>query len=268
MKIGIFCNKTTNKYLPIQDKLFRLLNTRGFAYSVYETMEDLDEIDVLVVLGGDGTILKVATEAGKKGIPVLGINAGNLGFLTEFEGDETERAVALLTNSEYTLQKRSVLEIAVNGKQFYALNEVFFQRHYSEESDNNVVNLIAKIDGMKVDEFIGDGVIVSTPTGSTAYSLSAGGAILTPDLHAFILTPVCAHSLHNRPIVYADHSVLQMELGMNESKSAMYCDGKFVCVLTKSDRISVQKAPFMVEFISSRNNFFDKLLIKLNKWSV
>ena len=100
MKIGIFCNKTTNKYLPIQDKLFRLLNTRGFAYSVYETMEDLDEIDVLVVLGGDGTILKVATEAGKKGIPVLGINSGNLGFLTEFEGDETERAVALLTNSE------------------------------------------------------------------------------------------------------------------------------------------------------------------------
>ena len=136
-------------------------------------MDDAEDIDVLIVLGGDGTMLKVATAVGKKGIKILGINSGNLGFLTEFEGDETESAVELL-QGDYRSQKRGVLQVCVNGQNFFALNEVFFQRRYNEDADNNVVSVTALIDGKKVDDFVGDGIIVATPTGSTAYSLSAG----------------------------------------------------------------------------------------------
>lgn len=266
MLIGVFCNKTTKKYQPIQQELFRLLKERNIAFSVYDNVEEIENPDVLVVLGGDGTILKVATEVGKKGIKVLGINSGNLGFLTEFEGDETKYAVDLLAG-DYQSEKRGVLEATVNGKSYFALNEVYFQRHYNEDADNNVVCVTARIDGIKVDDFIGDGIIVSTPTGSTAYSLSAGGPILTPDIHAFILTPVCTHSLHNRPIVYSDSSKMQVELTDDEGKLSMFCDGRFICVISKQDKVFLKKADFETEFVVCKHNFFDKLLFKLNKWS-
>lgn len=266
MKVGVFCNKTTKKYLPIQNELFKILNEKNITFSVYEKVEEIFDIDTLIVLGGDGTILKVATEMGKKGIKILGINSGNLGFLTEFEGDETQNAVSLIENG-FKTQTRSVLQVEINGKSFYALNEVFFQRRYNEEVDNNVVGITAKIDGKKVDNFIGDGIIVSTPTGSTAYSLSAGGPILTPDIHAFILTPVCTHSLRNRPIVYSDNSNLQIQLLDGEGELSAFCDGKFICVVSANDTVVIKKATFTVEFAESKKSFFDKLLYKLSKWS-
>lgn len=266
MKIGVFCNKTTKKYLPLRDELYRVLKEQGVDFSVYENVEDVNDIDTLIVLGGDGTILKVATEIGKKGIRILGINSGNLGFLTEFEGDEIPNAITLLKN-DFETQKRGVLEITINDKHYYALNEVFFQRRYREEVDNNVVGVTAKIDGKTVDNFIGDGVIVSTPTGSTAYSLSAGGPILTPDIHAFILTPVCTHSLRNRPIVYSDNSTMRIELLDENGELSMFCDGKFADIITNCDKVVIKKADFEVEFIKSAKSFFDKLLYKLSKWS-
>lgn len=179
MKVGIFCNKSLKKYLPVQKELFRVLKERGIHYDVCENVDDAEGIDVLIVLGGDGTMLKVATAVGKKGIKILGINSGNLGFLTEFEGDETESAVELL-QGDYRSQKRGVLQVCVNGQNFFALNEVFFQRRYNEDADNNVVSVTALIDGKKVDDFVGDGIIVATPTGSTAYSLSAAVPYLRP----------------------------------------------------------------------------------------
>lgn len=266
MKVGIFCNKSLKKYLPVQEELFRVLKERGIHYDVCENVDDAEDIDVLIVLGGDGTMLKVATAVGKKGIKILGINSGNLGFLTEFEGDETESAVELL-QGDYRSQKKGVLQVCVNGQNFFALNEVFFQRRYNEDADNNVVSVTALIDGKKVDDFVGDGIIVATPTGSTAYSLSAGGPILTPDIHAFILTPVCAHSLHNRPIVYSDESVMQVRLTDEEGKISLFCDGKFICVISQKDTVFIKKAEFQAEFVAGQNNFFDKLLFKLNKWS-
>ena len=128
MKVGIFCNKSLKKYLPVQKDLFRVLKERGIRYEVCESVDDAEDIDVLIVLGGDGTMLKVATAVGKKGIKILGINSGNLGFLTEFEGDQAESAVELL-QGDYRSQKRGVLQVCVNGQNFFALNEVFFQRH-------------------------------------------------------------------------------------------------------------------------------------------
>ena len=267
MKVGIFCNSATKKFLPIRDGLMGILNARGIAYETYFSPEEIASPDVLIVLGGDGTILKAAIEAGKKGIDLLGINSGNLGFLTEFEGEQLEKAVDLISG-KYEVETRSVLSIEAGGAEFYALNEAVFQRRYEEGADDNVVAISAFIDGKKVDGFVGDGIIVSTPTGSTAYSLSAGGPVLTPDIRAFILTPICAHSLHNRPVVYSDASVMRVDLSAAENKVSLFCDGKFSGAFGKESVITVKKADFSVRFIkSSDNNFFDKLLFKLNKWS-
>ena len=266
MNVGIYCNRETKKYKPVCDALFALLKKKRIAYTVFETVDAIGGADVLVVLGGDGTILKAAIAAGRLGIRVLGINAGNLGFLTEFEGEQVAEAVALLQGPAAT-ERRSVLEVRTGGQVFYALNDAVFQRGYSAAADDNVVAVTAHIDGKKVDEFVGDGVIVSTPTGSTAYSLSAGGSILTPDIAAFILTPICAHSLHNRPIVFADSSALSVRLSEGAALS-LFCDGKFVLSMGGGEEAVLRKAPFSVEFLKRKDsNFFDKLLFKLNKWS-
>ena len=267
MNVGIYCNRETKKYKPICDALFALLKKKRIAHTVFEEVEAIGGVDVLVVLGGDGTILKAAIAAGRLGIRVLGINSGNLGFLTEFEGEQVAEAVALLQGPAET-EKRSVLEVRVGGQVFYALNDAVFQRGYSAAADDNVVAVTAHIDGKKVDEIVGDGVIVSTPTGSTAYSLSAGGSILTPDIAAFILTPICAHSLHNRPIVFADSSALSVRLSDRDTALSLFCDGKFVLSMGSGEEAVLRKAPFGVEFLKRKDsNFFDKLLFKLNKWS-
>ena len=267
MKIGVFCNRGTPKFSRVQERLLRLLHEYGVLYKTYEAVEEIGGVDVLIVLGGDGTILKVAIEAGRRGITLLGINAGNLGFLTQFEGEQVDEAVAFLMQS-FETEERSVLEVQVGHERYYALNEAMFQRLYAAEADNNVVSVIAEIDGKKVDEFVGDGIIVSTPTGSTAYSLSAGGSILTPDLSAFILTPVCAHSLHNRPIVFNDQKVMRILQGADGGAVSLYCDGRHVCDPPQGSPIFLRKADFSVRFVKRNNsNFFDKLLFKLNKWS-
>lgn len=268
MRAGIFCNRSTKKFCEVQDTLFRLLKEKGIEYSVYYAVEEIGDIDVLIVLGGDGTILKVAIEAGKRGILLLGINAGNLGFLTEFEGNEVKEAVELLGKEDFSTEERSVLEISVNGESCYALNEAAFHRHYDEAVDNNVVAVVAEIDGKRVDKIVGDGIIVSTPTGSTAYSLSAGGPILTPNISAFILTPVCAHSLHNRPVVYPDSSAMRICLAEEGAALTLYCDGKYMGIVGCGDEVVLRRAKFAVKFIKREDsNFFDKLLFKLNKWS-
>lgn len=267
MHVGVFCNRETKKFDIVRERLFTALRKRSIEYNIYEDAECLGTEDVLIVLGGDGTILKAAIEAGKRGVPLLGINAGNLGFLTEFEGNQAEEAVSLL-QEKYGTESRSVLEIRAGDLVAYALNDIVFQRSYDASADDNVVAVCAEINGKKVDRFVGDGLIVSTPTGSTAYSLSAGGSILTPDIAAFILTPVCAHSLHNRPIVYADSSILKVKFADEGGALSLFCDGKFTKMLRRGEEATVRKAPFPVVFIKKQDsNFFDKLLVKLNKWS-
>lgn len=267
MNVGIYCNRETKKYAPICKALFALLQKKKIAYAVFDDVGSIGGVDVLVVLGGDGTILKAAIAAGQRGIRVLGVNAGNLGFLTEFEGEQVAEAVDLLAGKA-EIERRSVLEVLVKGRSFYALNDAVFQRGISRAADDNIVAVTVCIDGKKVDEIVGDGVIISTPTGSTAYSLSAGGSILTPDIAAFILTPICAHSLHNRPIVFSDSSELCVKLSESEVSLDLFCDGKSVLTMAGGEEALLRKADFCVEFLKrGDSNFFDKLLYKLTKWS-
>ena len=164
-----------------------------------------------------------------------------MGFLTEFEPDKIDEAVKLVCNGNYSIQKRTMLEVLCAGKRYIALNDLVIQRSTGGRDFSNTVLLKAEIDGVTVDNYTSDGIIISTPTGSTAYSLSAGGSILTPDINAFIMTPICAHSLHSRPVVYSDDSVLEVVQVNGNTPLNIIIDGKIVNVITDNEIIKIKK---------------------------
>lgn len=269
MKVGLYYNKRytveNRSYLDIaQSKL----NANNDVWKVVNGIDDLQGLDVVIVFGGDGTILTIAAECAKRAVKIIGINYGHMGFLAEFEPEKLESALDLLCSGTYDTEKRSMLKIDYGDKTYHALNDVVIQRSTSGNAFSNTIRLSADIDGSTVDRFSADGLIVSTPTGSTAYSLAAGGSILTPNINAFILTPVCAHSLHSRPIVYDDKSTLTIRNLNDRGELNIIVDGIAVDSVSGSVDVTVTKSDYFVEFITSKNNnFFNKLLIKLNIWS-
>lgn len=269
MKVGIYLNERLNddkeRYLSV---IYSQLKPAGITCMVVDGNKIIEELDLLLVLGGDGTILSVASECARCGVKILGVNLGHMGFLADFESSQLDLALSLILSGKYTVEKRTMLKIEFQDKVYYALNEVVIQRSTSGNSFSNTVNLQAKIDGSTVDNFSSDGLIISTPTGSTAYSLSAGGSILTPDLQAFIMTPICAHSLHSRPIVFSNNSQVVVNQVEKNYSLNLIIDGKVEATFSDNQKIVVSKAERFLEFISVANvNFFDKLLIKLSIWS-
>lgn len=269
MIAGIYFNKNyISDNRENVEKIKNKLSACGVECRIVECFDHLNGLNVLFVLGGDGTILMVASECAARGIKIIGINYGHVGFLAEFEPEKLEDAVELVLSGKYSIQKRSMLKIECGGKYFYALNDLVIQRSTCGENFANAVNLHAEINGATVDNFSSDGIIVSTPTGSTAYSLSAGGSILAPELNAFILTPICAHSLHSRPIVFSDSSVLKIRPVNAKLPLVLAVDGKIAGEVRNGELITIAKADKAVEFITAADkNFFNKLLIKLSIWS-
>lgn len=268
MKAGIYFNKKHLKDNALYlEKIESRLKKEGVEFRRIAEITELDGLDILLVLGGDGTILYVASECAKRNIKILGINYGHLGFLTEYEQEKSDEALNLICSGKYKTKKRAMLEITYDDKKFIALNELVIQRSTGGQNFSNTVALKAKIDGSTVDNYLSDGVIISTPTGSTAYSLSAGGSILAPDLNAFILTPICAHSLHSRPVVFNADSELKIASSEN-SKLNVIIDGKIVDTVSVKTSFTIKKSDFVTEFITRGDkDFFNKLLIKLNIWS-
>ena len=269
MKVGVYFNvnfiEVNKAYI---DKIFADLSGKDIECIIVDGVDKVDGLDILIVLGGDGTILTIASECACRGVKIIGINYGHIGFLAEFEPNQLAEALELIKSGSFAIERRSMLHVAhSSGKSYYALNDAVLQRSTSGNSFSNTINLHAEIDGSTVDNFSSDGLIISTPTGSTAYSLAAGGSILTPDIEAFIMTPICAHSLHSRPIVFSDKCTVTISRIDNRGVLNLIIDGKAVETVNKADKITVKKAERFVEFISLPNgNFFDKLLYKLNVW--
>lgn len=268
MRAGIFYNanyKEVNRE-NIQTILSAFKGC-GNECKVVRIPAELDGLDVLFVLGGDGTILTVASDCGVRGVKIIGVNYGHMGFLTEFGPDKLDEAIKLVKGGDYCVEKRSMLKIECCGKEFFALNDLVIQRSTCGAHFSNTVNLHAEIDGATVDNFSSDGIIVSTPTGSTAYSLAAGGPVLTPELEAFIIAPICAHSLHSKPVVFSEKSVLTVTPVNCKTPLAIAVDGKIIGEARPCETVRVTKAEKTVEFITAGDkNFFNKLLVKLNIW--
>lgn len=223
--------------------------------------------DFVVVLGGDGTLLSTARFVAHAGIPILGINLGSLGFLTEVKQDEIEHALAEVDAGRAELSQRPMLHCQVQraGKcvsTFDALNEVVL----NQSAVARITDFEVRVDGNFVANYKADGVIISTPTGSTAYSLAAGGPILSPDVPGFVITPVASHALTNRPLVVRDTAVIEARILVTREQAFLTVDGQEGVPLLESDVVHCRKSDYQVKlFKLAGRSFFDVLRMKL-KW--
>ena len=266
MKIGVLGKITKVGTDEVIQEIITALEGLGHETVRFSTHREIDGVDVVIVLGGDGAILHAAVPAAQKGIKIIGINFGNLGFLTEYEKDERDRVKDLVMALEAGLcqiVKRSLLQITIGEKVFYALNEVAIQRDNSLISAAATQILTVELDAKEgKDTIAGDGLLICTPTGSTAYSLSAGGAILTPEVPVFMMTPICAFSMRSRPIVFADTN--EFTLRIKKGKAIVLSDGKVIAALPENGEIHIKKAPFTADFpVKDGTDFFARVRNKL-----
>ena len=263
MKIGLYGNLDRVKKKDVIDDFAAFLRQNGYNPRLFDQIDDA-EVDVLIVLGGDGTILHIAETLAKKSIPVIGINYGTLGFLAEFEKEDDARVLELLRiieKGEAHLLEHSMIELQIGEKRYYALNEVSIQRDYTD-LQSQMMETTVKINGERMINFKGDGAIVCTPTGSTAYSLSAGGAILDPRASVFMLTPLCSFSLHARPIVFCEKDTLTIDVAY--SSSFVLVDGKVVHRFCGEESLIVRKSTYsLILPTMNANGFYDKVEKKL-----
>jgi NAD+ kinase len=237
-------------------------------------VSDLRDIDVagssdlLVVMGGDGTILRVVSRLGEKLPPVFGINLGSLGFLTCLGPGEVVRAVDAILTGDYRLSQRSLLKVELvtagaPARTYFALNDVVVSR--GERS--KLVKIDVRIDGELLTNYNADGLIISTPTGSTAYSLSAGGPILMPDSGVFVITPVCPHVLTNRSTVVSDRSVVESRLTVPGQEVFINVDGQSSLEMRVGDVLRISQSDRILPLAMLPERPFSELLRQKLKWS-
>jgi len=225
------------------------------------------DTDLLVVLGGDGTILSSARIIGDREIPVLGINYGGLGYLTEFRIEEMFDALDEILKGKFEVDRRVMLDVQHRrgGKilnRGRALNDVVINKVVVAR----IIEIEASLNGLFVNSFRADGLIVSTPTGSTAYNLSAGGPIVYPSMNAVVITPICPFTLTNRPIVVPDHAEIALEIKNKSEGVALTLDGQVAYEMKTNDRVVIKKSKTTFNLVQPPNrNYFDVLRNKL-KW--
>ena len=268
MKIGVLGNKNKVKNKQTIEDVIQKLESWGHETARFYTPSDIRDVDAVIIMGGDGAILHASVISAKRNVPIIGINYGNLGFLAEFEKDEWESVKDLLDAMEKgtcPVLKRSLLQIEVYGKTFYALNEVALQRDPGMDATKGTQILRVQMQSYAgVDTIAGDGLLVCTPTGSTAYSLSAGGAILTPNAPVLMMTPICAFSMRSRPIVFPETECLKFRI--TRGKGILLADGMTVGPIPENTEITVKKAQFTANFpMRAGLDFFLKVRNKLNE---
>ncbi|HST09580.1 MAG TPA: NAD(+)/NADH kinase [Terriglobales bacterium] len=223
-------------------------------------------LDFVVVLGGDGTLLSTSRVVAQAGIPVLGVNLGSLGFLTEVPLPELYQALDDVDQKRATVESRSLVhcELLRNSQSimsYSALNDVIVNK--SALARLNTYELF--IDKVFVTTYKADGLIISTPTGSTAYSMAAGGPILTPSVDAFVITPVSPHSLTHRPLVVRDSAEIEIIVKTGDEEAYLSVDGQVGMPVRDEDRVICRKAEYKVQLLRIRRAFFEVLRTKL-KW--
>ena len=233
---------------------------------------DQTQIDIILVFGGDGTMLRALSTNAEYGIPLLGINLGRLGFLLETEVGELSQALDMLCAGEYDIERRLLLRVQLeqNGKAIsaYATNEVAISRGLSQR----MIAVYAFVGRTLVEHYIADGVVLASPTGSTGYSLSAGGPIVCPDVPCFVLNPICPHTLQSRPIVLSCREPVTLCVNMMEMREGIQLsiDGQAVCQMHNQERVLISRSEhdgLLVRFPKERN-FFSLLKEKLSQWSL
>ena len=266
-RVGVFYNQLKPHILPLAEEAVALLQQKNTQAALLPTLEHIDNLDVLLSMGGDGTMLRCARACAPKKIPVFGINCGTLGFLAAAEKTELSHALDVLLAGQCTRQERLLLAVTVHtpdGEQtFTALNDCVLH-----SANMRAFALHATWNGMEIPSYSGDGVIVATPTGSTAYSLAAGGPIVEPGVDVFIVTPVCPHSLHQRPLVLSAQGTLVLApVFKNETDSAVVSlDGQTNVPLSRGCRVTIRRSLAAAQLLTLPQRHFFTVLHKKLSW--
>ncbi|MBS3741311.1 MAG: NAD(+)/NADH kinase [Candidatus Cloacimonetes bacterium] len=267
--IGIFYNpKHFASLQPVCEKI-RLLSAKNFKIfmlkeqedNIFENVNYLDEfvdekIDLIIAFGGDGTMLKVLKQVLTENTPVLGFNHGKVGFLSECEKDEFNKVIKKLLHNEFSIEKRSVMECKVKNNKYFAINDI--------EVGRGMYPHIITVDVFLNDSLLyrtnGDGIILSTPTGSTAYSLSAGGSVLHPQCNALIITPNNPHNQFSKPVVVSDNTNISLRFMNGEHSSLLNIDGINICKLNPRAELSIRKSDFCSKFVKIKGKNFCQII--------
>ncbi|WP_272023821.1 NAD kinase [Olleya namhaensis] len=234
----------------------------------YATFITLDNsFDFLVSIGGDGTILRAITLVGDLNIPIVGVNTGRLGFLATIQHEEIEDAIQNILDKNYSISERSLLTIKssednaeINTCNF-ALNEIAVSR----KNTTSMITVETELNGEYLTSYWSDGLIISTPTGSTGYSLSCGGPVITPNAASLVLTPIAPHNLSARPLVIEDSTVITLKVNGREKEHLVSMDSR-IATLTNKTTITIKKAPFTIKMIVLNNETFLDTLRKKLLW--
>lgn len=259
MKIGVYSNPIKDPSGAVRDAVFAAAEQNGIVAEKYAAGE---RYDFIVSVGGDGTILRIAKHSAQSGMPILGINMGTVGFLTETDPSDIASALQRLNAHDYILERRAMIDATHNGEHYYALNDIVVR-----SNSGRMIAMDVRVAGEIIDKFTCDGYIACTPTGSTAYSLSAGGSVIGPNTPVIALTPINPHTLRTRPIVVGSFEQIDLKItGLSDAD--VYVDGEHVGALHSGDSVSLTGWDMSALFVRfGKKSFYSRLLDKLNAWS-
>jgi NAD+ kinase len=263
-RVGFLLKRDKPEAHEIARKLAAFVTAHGHATEISEESFTGD-LDLLIVLGGDGTLLRGAALVAERGVPILGVNLGRLGFLTSCSPADAqgaiERALAGTLPLEERLRLRCELKRA-SGERIvkFAANDAVV----SQAALARLIEIEAFLDGKRITRYRADGLIIATPTGSTAYTLAAGGPIVTPDVSAFVVTPICPHTLTNRPVVAPSSSRIEIRLAGPHEHVNFTVDGQWGIQIGHGDTIEISQASPPLKLFRSADGYFDVLTSKLH----
>ncbi len=271
IKTLIKCLEKYNIVIFIEKDFYNLLTTNNLLekkYPVFSHFNDLsDSFDILFTIGGDGTILRAATYTRNLSIPILGINSGRLGFLATISKKKIKESIECLLEGKYSLQERTLLEIKTDPEEEtfselnFALNEVTISRR----NTTSMIGIKTYLNEEYLTNYWADGLIISTPTGSTGYSLSCGGPVIMPDSASIVITPIAPHNLNARPVIIPENTTIQLEVSAREKDFLISLDSRITTV-PQHTKVFIRRAPFTIKTILLENQSYLKTLRKKLLW--
>lgn len=277
LRIGIFPNMAKKEIENILEKMINFLQTQNVEVFLPEKVRVIGKfnkfivdnnllysnIDIALTLGGDGTLLSTGRKFASKGVPLCGINLGRVGFLAEIETDEIIDKLTKIINNNYFIEKRLMLEGVVyrNGEKIFsaeAINDIVV----TKSGLSRMIKLKLLIDDILTAEYQADGIIFATSTGSTAYSLSAGGPIINPSLKVMLITPICPHSVNARPLIIDENEEIKLKVSARHNDIGLTVDGQIVYPLLPGDLITIKKSLLTADFIRFTDKNYYKTIKK------
>lgn len=277
-RIGIFAKRNQPDAVALALKVERWLTDRGVTVLCEDELADKmgvpgrpaaeipSRCDMLVVLGGDGTLISVARQVGSLPVPILGVNLGSLGFLTEVTRRELPAMLEKIIEGDFFVSDRMMLDAVIhrNGEvlgEYSVLNDVVINKGALAR----IFDMETSVDGAHLTTYKADGLIIATPTGSTGYNLAAGGPIIYPGINSLVITPICPHMLTNRPIIVSDEARIQIDVKFDDDVVFFTADGQVGCKLQPDDMIEVRKSQSRTLLVvSPSKEYFDILRTKLS----